>query len=71
MFKPGRFSQPENAQKARTRLASMGAVEVTNMRVKGSSCTGPVGPVHSTAEADRLVSRLSGTGYPDARVVTE
>jgi len=68
----GAFSQPENAQKARTRLASMGAVEVTNMRVKGVELYRVrVGPVHSTAEADRLVSRLSGTGYPDARVVTE
>ncbi|MBV9825226.1 MAG: septal ring lytic transglycosylase RlpA family protein [Alphaproteobacteria bacterium] len=69
----GAFAIPENAQRARAQIAALGSVEV----VPTSSSHGAplykvrLGPVGSEAEAARLLSRLSASGYPGARVIGE
>ncbi|MGE5268169.1 MAG: septal ring lytic transglycosylase RlpA family protein [Thiohalocapsa sp.] len=68
----GAFAMPENAQRVRARIASLGHVEVVPMRSGG----GPlyrvrVGPVTSEAEAAQLLRRVVENGYPGARVVAE
>ncbi len=68
----GAFAVPENAQRARARIASLGSVEVLPATGNGSSLYRVrLGPVASEAEAHRLVTRLSESGYPGARVVGE
>ncbi|HEX3863961.1 MAG TPA: septal ring lytic transglycosylase RlpA family protein [Stellaceae bacterium] len=68
----GAFAVPENAQRARARIATLGSVKVLPATSKGSSLYRVrLGPVASVAEAQRLVSRLSQSGYPGARVVAE
>lgn len=68
----GAFAVPENAQRARARIASLGSVEV--LAASGGRAAlyrVRVGPVASEAEAERLLSKVVGSGYPGARVVTE
>lgn len=68
----GAFSVPENAQRARTRIASFANVEVLPTSGRGSALyLVRVGPVGSATEADRLVTRLVENGYPDARIVNQ
>jgi rare lipoprotein A len=68
----GAFSVPENAQRVRSRLASLGNAQVMSTTVKGAPLYRVrVGPVSTVEEADRLAARIVGTGLPDARVVTE
>jgi rare lipoprotein A len=68
----GAFSVPENAQRVRSRLASLGNAQVLSTTVRGSQLYRVrVGPVSTVEEADRLAARIVDTGLPDARVVTE
>ena len=68
----GAFAVPENAQRARSRFSALANVEVTNISVHGNPLYRVrLGPVASVEEADRLLSRLVGSGYPDAHIVKE
>ena len=68
----GAFAVPENVQRARTRFSALANVEVTNISVHGNPLYRVrLGPVASVEEADRLLSRLVGGGYPDAHIVKE
>lgn len=68
----GAFAVPENAQRARHRIAPLGSVEVVPATAHGSALYRVrVGPVSSEAEAARLRSRLVENGYPGARVIEE
>ena len=63
---------PENAQRARSRFSALANVEVTNIAVNGTPLYRVrLGPVANTEEADRLLSRLVGSGFPDAHIVRE
>ena len=68
----GAFAVPENAQRARSRFSALANVEVTNIAVNGTPLYRVrLGPVANTEEADRLLSRLVGSGFPDAHIVRE
>jgi rare lipoprotein A len=68
----GAFAMPENAQRVRARIAALGNVHVVPAEVNGSALYRVrLGPVTSGAEADRLLSKVVGSGYPTARIVSE
>jgi rare lipoprotein A len=68
----GAFAVPENAQRARSRFSALANVEVTNIAAQGSPLYRVrLGPVATVEEADRLLSRLASSGFPDARIVKE
>ncbi|HEX6442085.1 MAG TPA: septal ring lytic transglycosylase RlpA family protein [Stellaceae bacterium] len=68
----GAFSVPENARRVRSRIASLGSVEIVPPQANGSALYRVrVGPVASEAEADRLRSKVVESGFPDARIVGE
>jgi rare lipoprotein A len=68
----GAFSIAENAQRIRSRVASLGNVQVVNTSMKGVELYRVrLGPIPTVEEADRLVNRLATSGYPEARVVHE
>jgi len=66
------FSQPENAQRARLQMAALGGAQVTTGSVGGVNVYRVrLGPVATPQEADRLLGRLVGSGYYEARIVRE
>ena len=68
----GAFAVPENAQRVRSRIASLGHAEIVPGTSRGSSLYRVrIGPVTSEAEARRLLSRVVDHGYPEARVVDQ
>ncbi|HEY4470994.1 MAG TPA: septal ring lytic transglycosylase RlpA family protein [Stellaceae bacterium] len=68
----GAFAMPENAQRVRARIAALGNVQVVPAQVNGSALYRVrVGPFANEAEADRLLSKVVGSGYPTARIISE
>lgn len=68
----GAFAMPENAQRVQARIAALGNVQVVPAEVNGSALYRVrLGPVTNGAEADRLLSKVVGSGYPTARIVSE
>lgn len=68
----GAFAVPENAQRVRARIAALGSVEVVPATHNGGALYRVrLGPLASEAEAQRLLARVIGSGYPGARVVGE
>jgi rare lipoprotein A len=68
----GAFSVPENAQRVRSRIASLGSIEIVPSQAHGTALyLVRLGPLASEAEADRLRSRVIDSGFPDARIVGE
>lgn len=68
----GAFAVPENAQRVRARIASLGNAEIVPGTSRGSALYRVrIGPVTSAAEARRLLSRVVDHGYPEARVVDQ
>ena len=68
----GAFAVPENAQRVRARIASLGNAEIVPGTSHGSALYRVrIGPVASETEARRLLSRVVDHGYPEARVVDQ
>ncbi|MBX6323043.1 MAG: septal ring lytic transglycosylase RlpA family protein [Rhodospirillaceae bacterium] len=68
----GAFSQQQNADAMRARLAAIGPTAVSPVRVGGRQLFRVrVGPVHSPEEAERLLKEVVSAGQPDARIVVE
>jgi len=68
----GAFAVPENAQRVRARIASLGNAEIVPGTSRGSALYRVrIGPVASETEARQLLSRVVDHGYPDARVVDQ
>lgn len=68
----GAFSVPENAQRVRSRIASLGSAEIVPSQGNGTTLyLVRVGPVRTEAAADQLRSRVIDSGFPDARIVGE
>ena len=68
----GAFAVPENAQRVRARIAALGNAQVVSAEVNGAALYRVrLGPVTNGAEADRLLSKVVGSGYPTARIVSE
>ena len=68
----GAFAMPENAQRVRARIATLGNVQVVPAEVNGTALYRVrLGPVTNEAEADRLLNQVVGSGFPTARIVSE
>jgi rare lipoprotein A len=68
----GAFSVRDNAERVQSRIARLGSVRVTTASVNGIEVYRVrLGPVTSEAEAEGLIARLAGSGYPGARIVAD
>lgn len=66
----GAFSVRDNARRVQTRIQHLGSVEVTAASVHGVEMYRVrLGPLGSVAQADNLLARVVGSGYPAARIV--
>jgi rare lipoprotein A len=68
----GAFAEYTNANRARTSLAGLGPTNIS----QANSSRQPMfrvrlGPIKSVDEADRLLERVAGSGYPEARVIVD
>lgn len=68
----GAFSMIDNAQRVQSRIAPLGSVRVMTASVNGIEVYRVrLGPVESVEQADRLLARVVGSGYREARIVTD
>lgn len=68
----GAFGQFHNANKVRARLSPLGSVKITSVLIKGKDLYRVrVGPLRSVADADRILGRVIGSGYPNARIIID
>ena len=68
----GAFGQFENANKVRARLSPLGTVKITSVLVDGRDLYRVrVGPLTNVADADRLLGRVIGSGYSNARIIVD
>jgi cell division protein FtsN len=68
----GAFSVRDNAERVQSRIATLGSVRVTSASVNGIEVYRVrLGPVASEKEAEGLIARLAGSGYPGARIVAD
>lgn len=68
----GAFSRRDNAQRVQTRIAPLGSVRVMSVAVNGVQVYRVrLGPLENVEQADRLLQRVVGSGYPGARIVTD
>src|SRR6266436_2953075 len=68
----GAFSMRDNAQKLQARVAPLGSVQVMTASVRGIEMYRVrLGPLASVEEADQLLARVVGSGYPEARIVVD
>jgi len=68
----GAFALADNAVKAKSRIDGLGVVKVQGVRVNGIALYRVrLGPIGSVEEADRLLDRVVGTGFAEARIVVD
>jgi rare lipoprotein A len=68
----GAFAHADNALRAKSRLDSLGRVDVYGARVSGIDVYRVrLGPIDSVDEADRLLGRVVDTGLTEARIVVD
>ena len=68
----GAFSMRDNAQRLQARIAPLGSVQVMTASVRAIEMYRVrLGPVASVEEADQLLARVVGSGYPEARIVVD
>jgi rare lipoprotein A len=68
----GAFAQPDNAQRLKMKLNGLGSVMVSGAQVNGTEIYRVrLGPLATIDEADQLLSRVVGSGVPEARIVVD
>ncbi len=68
----GAFSQPDNANRVKSRIEQLGTVKVTGVRSQGIDMYRVrLGPIPSVEEADRLLAQVVGSGLAEARIVVD
>lgn len=68
----GAFSNPDNAERVRQRLAQVGQVAVTPVEVNGRQLYRVrVGPLINVADADRALAQVIDAGYQGARTIVD
>jgi rare lipoprotein A len=68
----GAFATPENLTRAQTRLAGIGPIKVTGVKVSGTTVYRVrLGPAANVQEADRLLARVVDSGFPEARILVD
>jgi peptidoglycan lytic transglycosylase len=68
----GAFAEAGNAERVRSRIARLGAVEVTPVLVNGTEYFRVrLGPFGSVEEANEMLARILASGYPKAEIITD
>lgn len=69
----GAFSRFDNANRMSAALSSFGTVSVSQVKSKSGNTLFRVrlGPVSTVTEADALLAKIIGSGYPDAKLVVD
>ncbi len=68
----GAFSKAENAIRLQAKLSNLGDVRVTDTKTNGSDLFRVrIGPIPSVNDADQLLDRVVGSGFPEARIVVD
>jgi rare lipoprotein A len=68
----GAFTRPDNANRLKAKLASLGNVKISGSQVNGANFYRVrIGPLTSVSEADRLLDRVVDSGVTDARIVVD
>lgn len=69
----GAFADFNNANRQKVLLSSLGPTNVSQITLNNQQPLFRVrlGPISSVAEADKLLERVSASGYPDARVIVD
>jgi rare lipoprotein A len=66
----GAFARRGNAERVEAQIAGLGTVRVTTALVNGSQWYRVrLGPIGTRTQADALLARMAGSGYPGARIV--
>jgi len=66
----GAFGVYENANRVKARLSGVGNVEISPVLVDGRDLYRVrVGPISNVEEADRVLERVGGAGYNEARII--
>ncbi len=69
----GAFADFNNANRQKVLLSSLGPTNVSQVTLNNQQPLFRVrlGPISSVAEADKLLERVSASGYPDARIIAD
>ncbi|MBM3504703.1 MAG: septal ring lytic transglycosylase RlpA family protein [Alphaproteobacteria bacterium] len=68
----GAFSQRDNATRVAIRLRSIGDAKLAPLRTRERELFRVrIGPIASVAEADAMLTRVVGAGFPEARIVVD
>ncbi len=68
----GAFKNQRNAKNLKTKLTNLGPVDISSVLLGGNAFHRVrLGPLASIAEADRMLARVIGAGYPYARIVVD
>jgi rare lipoprotein A len=68
----GAFAVENNAERVRSKIANLGSVEVTPASVNGAELYRVrLGPFASREQANEMLVRVIGSGYPGARIVID
>ncbi len=68
----GAFARAENALNVKSRLDAIGPAVVAAVRVNGVNLYRVrLGPIDNVEQADKLLDRIVGTGFNDARIVVD
>lgn len=68
----GAFTEYTNANRVRSSLSGLGPINITQTNVgKQPMFRVRLGPIRSVDEADKLLARVSASGYPEARVIVD
>lgn len=68
----GAFAQIDNANRVQSRIAALGSVLITAVRINGNNLYRVrLGPIATVEEADKLLARVLGTGLADAKVIVD
>ena len=73
VIQAGAFSRYDNANRMSAALAPFGDVSVTQVKAKSGNMLFRVrlGPVPNVSDADALLEKVIGSGYPDAKLVVD
>ena len=68
----GAFAEYHNALRLGARLSALGPTQITQVNLGAHGLFRVrIGPVTTVEKADRMLERMIGAGYDDARIVVE
>jgi rare lipoprotein A len=68
----GAFARWDNANRVKAMLAGVADVEISSVTINGAELFRTrIGPLATVEDADAMLERVIGNGYPDARIVVD